>query len=516
VVAIEAETGLSGRRIRELARRFRANPIAESLASLPRGPKPGTKHAGPDILDAIDVGIEEIVLRRPALSVRDAASQIRSLLIADNGDYRFDVAAVPSVRTIERMIGEISSPQLARSTMGSKRRSAREPHPGEYVSNGLLDVVQMDHSPANVMLVDSVHREPLGRPWVTLLIDVWSRCILGFYVSFGDPSISRCGRAVVNSLLPKEALLSSLGLALDYPMHGFFKRLHADFASAHRSEAFRSACHAYGIDPDVRVRGPSHLGGHIERLIGTMSGKMLALPGATGGDVTKRDGYDPEKTAAMSLDEFERWFIREICKYHHTPHEGLGKIAPAQMWLEGASKHGGLVPPGLDVEQLTRRFMPWCERTVRASGITINHRRYWHASLAARIGLKITVHLDDRSIVRVYPEIDGLLVAAEVVGTYPDVAVAEWEAAAAARRSRGHAYQQNCGQAEIARLVHANRQEIQSAKIRTRDQRQARKRLEREGVSHRSDLRTADAPPPAKWLPVEELEEVEWLKPITQ
>ena len=517
VAAISEKTGLGTRRIRELARRFRSKPIAESLASLPKGPKPGKKHASAAVIEVIDREIVEILLKRPPPAIREAANQIRGLLIADTGDHRFDMADVPSVRTIERMIGEISSPQLARSTMGSKRRTAHEPHPGEYLSEGLLDVVQMDHSPANVMLVDSLHRNALGRPWVTLLIDVWSRCILGFYVSFGDPSIFRCGRAVANALLPKKPLLTGLQMTEDYPMHGFFKRLHADFASAHRAEAFRSACHTYGIDPDVRPRGASHLGGHIERLIGTMSEKMLLLPGATGGDVTKRDGYDPSETSAMTLEEFERWFIREICRYHMTPHEGLGKIAPAQMWADGLAAHGSLVPTGLDVEQLTRRFLPWVERTVTAGGVQIGHRRYWHESFATRIGLKIMIHVDERTIQEVYPQIDEKLVAARVVGSFPHVTKVEWDAAAAALRNRGRAFQQSGGQTEIARLVHANRQEVQGATIRTREQRCLRKRLEREGISHSA------GPPPeglqeerAKWLPVEELGEVKWLKPINQ
>jgi putative transposase len=515
VAAISQESGLGARRIRELARRFRARPIAESLASLPKGPKPGKKHARPEILTIIDAEIEEVFLRKLPPSVREAANQIRSLLIADKGDYRFDAADVPSTRTIERILDEISSPQLARSTMGSKRRTAHEPHPGEYLSEGILDVVQMDHSPANVMLVDSVHRKALGRPWVTLLIDVWSRCILGFYVSFRDPSIFRCGRAVANALLPKQPLLTDLGMDEDYPMHGFFKRLHADFASAHRSEVFRSACHTYGINPDVRPRGPSHLGGHIERLIGTMSEKMLLLPGATGGDVTKRDGYDPSETSGMTLEEFERWFIREICRYHHSPHEGLGKIAPAQMWADGVAAHGSLVPPGIDVEQLTRRFLPWRERTVTARGVHIDNRRYWHGSFATRIGLKIMVHIDERTIQEVYPQIDETLVAARVVGRFPHVTMVEWDAAAKALRDRGRAYQQKGGQTEIARLVHANRQEVRSATIRTKEQRQLLKRLEREGISHsdapKSEGRQEER---AKWLPVEELGEVNWLNPI--
>lgn len=131
VSAISSETGLGPRRIRELARRYRHKPIAESLASRPRGPKPGSRHAPTEILEAIDGLFEELVLTKVPLSVREAAQQVRYLLIADDGDYGFDPGIVPSFRTIERMINEISEPQKARF-MGSKRRTAHEAHPGEY------------------------------------------------------------------------------------------------------------------------------------------------------------------------------------------------------------------------------------------------------------------------------------------------------------------------------------------------------------------------------------------------
>src|SRR3546814_9561979 len=83
--------------------------------------------------------------------------------------------------------------------------------------------------------------------------------ILGYYVSFGDPSIFRCGRAVASAVLPKEPALAHLGVDVSYPMHGLFRRLHADQAKPHRSEAFRRACVRNGIGPDVRRPGPAHL-----------------------------------------------------------------------------------------------------------------------------------------------------------------------------------------------------------------------------------------------------------------
>ncbi|WP_281241897.1 hypothetical protein [Celeribacter baekdonensis] len=35
-----------------------------------------------------------------------------------------------------------------------------------------LEVVQIDHTLADIILVDQVERKPLARPWVTLAIDV--------------------------------------------------------------------------------------------------------------------------------------------------------------------------------------------------------------------------------------------------------------------------------------------------------------------------------------------------------
>ena len=512
--AISSATHLKERRIRELARRFRLNPVAESLASRPKGPKPGSRRAPQAVLDAIDALIEELYLKMVAPSGGEAARQIRGLLIADNGDFRFDHGVVPSTRNIERMIAEISAPQRARTSMGSKERSAHETHPGDYPSKGFLDLVQMDHARADVILVDSERRLELGRPWVTLLIEVCTRTILGFYVSFGDPSIFRCGRAIANAVLPKEPLLESMDLDVPYPMHGLFKRLHADHAAPHRSESFRFACLSYGIDPDVRPRGPPHWGGHIERLIGTMMRKMRLLPGATGSNVGSRDGYDAGASATMTIAEFERWFVRQICLYHAAPHTGLGGLAPAQVWEREVKGHGPLLPPGLDVQKLTRRFLPWIDRTVKSYGIQNGYRRYWHADLGPRIGQKIMVHVDERTIQEVYPEIDAEFVTASVVGSYPQVSVPEWEAARAELRRKGKAYQDGGVQAQTARLIHANRAEVLASAVKTRAARRLQKQQEREGISHAGIPAAPATQAAAHWLAPAQLGDDQWLMPL--
>src|SRR3546814_16399823 len=108
-------------------------------------------------------------------------------------------------------------------------------------------------------------------------------------------------------------------------------------AKPHRSEAFRRACVRNGIGPDVRRPGPAHLGGHIERLIGTMIVKLRLLPGATGSNVAARDGYDADADAAMTLVECERWLLCPIGMYHHAPNRALCGLCSAQQLGTGRS-----------------------------------------------------------------------------------------------------------------------------------------------------------------------------------
>ena len=51
-----------------------------------------------------------------------------------------------------------------------------------------LEVMQIDHTPVDVVIVDERQRLPIGRPWLTLAIDVASRVVLGLSVSLEAPS----------------------------------------------------------------------------------------------------------------------------------------------------------------------------------------------------------------------------------------------------------------------------------------------------------------------------------------
>jgi transposase InsO family protein len=83
-----------------------------------------------------------------------------------------------------------------------------------------LDMVQIDHTPAGLILVDPIERRPIGRPWVTTAIDVFSRCITGFHVTLEAPSSTSVGLCLAHVASDKRCWLDAIGANADWPRLG--------------------------------------------------------------------------------------------------------------------------------------------------------------------------------------------------------------------------------------------------------------------------------------------------------
>lgn len=80
----------------------------------------------------------------------------------------------------------------------------------------------------DIMVVDEIHRQSMGRPWVTVAFDIATRAVLGFVLSLNPPSAVSVGLALAMSALPKDDWLKERDLDLQWPMHGLPKILHLD------------------------------------------------------------------------------------------------------------------------------------------------------------------------------------------------------------------------------------------------------------------------------------------------
>ncbi len=52
------------------------------------------------------------------------------------------------------------------------------------------------------------NRQPIGRPYLTLAIDVFSRVVVGYYLSLDAPSVMSIAMCVSQAVLPKEKWLA--------------------------------------------------------------------------------------------------------------------------------------------------------------------------------------------------------------------------------------------------------------------------------------------------------------------
>jgi transposase InsO family protein len=87
-----------------------------------------------------------------------------------------------------------------------------------------LELFQIDHTPIDVILVDEIDRRPIGRPWLTLVSDVATRMIAGYYLSFDHPSSTSVALALSHAVLPKEKYLGHLGVVAEWPVSSLPER----------------------------------------------------------------------------------------------------------------------------------------------------------------------------------------------------------------------------------------------------------------------------------------------------
>lgn len=394
------ELGLSRRRVYELVRRHRQG--AGLLTDLAPGHSDGGRGGG-RLPEAVETVIREMVRsvylrrQRPSLAVvhRDIARACQAKGLT-----------VPARNTVARRISALHPAQVKQSREGTDgARSLRAGGATPPPVSSLLEVVQIDHTVIDVIVVDERDREPIGRPYLTAAIDVYSRCLVGIVVTLEAPSAVSVGLCLAQVCCDKRPWLDGLGVEVEWPMSGKPRRLYLDNASEFKSEALRRGCDQHGIELSYRPGGQPHFGGVVERVIGTAMTKVHELPGTTFSNPADRGSYSSEKKAAMTVRELERWLVLAVASYHGSVHGGLGQT-PAGRWAQGVTDAGN--PPVVtSPTAFLVDFLPVIRRTLTRTGFVVDHVHYFANALKpwiarrAQLG-KFVLRRDPRDISRIW------------------------------------------------------------------------------------------------------------------
>lgn len=401
--ATAAVLGIDISFVYKLLARYEADPRVTSMLPRRRGRRDGDLVLAAEVDEVIQAAIDEMFLTRQRPRVSDLVTEIRRRC------WTLGLPR-PSRKTVQKRIDQRAPREVLARREG--RKAARDrfvPATGSLDAPWPLALIQIDHTLIDVMAVDSVTRQPIQRPWLTIAIDVHSRCVAGFHLTLEAPSATSVALCLAHAALPKTGWLMARDIAGAWPVEGVPERLHLDNAKEFHSEALRRGCEQYGIAVDYRpVRAP-HYGGHIERLIGTMMGKVHLLPGTTFSSVREKGDYDPEKTAAMTLEEIERWLGHAIVGvYHRDLHRGIG-MPPVAAWERGLAGDGVQEGRGTPVAVSDQRrflidFLPFERRLVRREGVFLHSISYWSDVLHTWVGEreKMLVRYDPRDLSRVY------------------------------------------------------------------------------------------------------------------
>lgn len=321
---------------------------------------------------------------------------------------------LPALDTVLRRIAAINSVLRAETRHGRNAALDLKPKKGS-VPNGeqLNGLWQIDHTPVDIILVDEVDRIAIQRPWITVIIDIFSRMVMGWYISFDTPGAVGTGLCISRAILPKDELLARWGINFPWPSQGKPRILMCDNAKEFRGNMLKDTCSEHGVDLRFRPVKQPHYGAHIERLQGTLLHRIHKLDGTTFSNAHQKGDYDAEKNANMTLVEFEQWLANLILgQYHNEVHSGLG-CSPLQKYREGLI--GTDTTPGLgkltlatNPEKLIYDFLPFEYRTIQPSGVQIDNVEYhdpvldrWIGALEpgkARVKRKFLFRRDPRDI----------------------------------------------------------------------------------------------------------------------
>ncbi len=241
-----------------------------------------------------------------------------------------EIPKLPSKRTFERRVENLSAYSKIFSRHGSlaANRMFRPAGKGAYYKRA-LQAVQADGHRLNLQVINEETGDVVDRPYVTMFMDVYTRCILSVVITEQPFCTST---VLLGSKLALTGAYNGLG--------GQFETLHVDNGSDYISKSLKNLCATLGIKLDYAPPKYPNSKAQLERFFGSLStGLSHSIKGTTFSNIIDKGEYSSEKNACLTLKEAERFTQRWINDvYHKRLHQGISRV-PLALWEESIEQH---------------------------------------------------------------------------------------------------------------------------------------------------------------------------------
>ncbi|MFN5170901.1 MAG: Mu transposase C-terminal domain-containing protein [Cyclobacteriaceae bacterium] len=363
------------------ARAFRQAGSIEALIEGRGKSIEGKKLIDPVLEEIITTAIQTKYLTKTRKSITKVIEEV-------NLKCKLKKLTPPHENTVRNRIRELDEREVLSKRKGKdKAKDQFDPRIGSFPDPvHALQIVQIDHTPVDLIVVDPIHRLPIvGRPILTTAMDIVTRMIVGYYLSFFKPGFVSAGLCISHAILPKDETLKRLKIKGDWPCWGKMAILYMDNAKEFRGHSMARACKKHLIHTAWRPRKNPRFGGHIESFQKTLNQELHNLPGSTFFDVEHRDNYDSQKMASLTFEELEAYIVNFIVnKYHIRVHPKLNR-PPIAVWKEQIVGTDEI--PGIGFQDEPKEedvkigFLPSFVRTIQNYGVSHEGITYYSNSL---------------------------------------------------------------------------------------------------------------------------------------
>jgi putative transposase len=341
----------------------------------------------PQLAEMVDRALEEVYLttaRRPLSAVK-----LRVLEDLERYNARttsFAALPVPKpgtlARTIARRAAQLDPYEVDRARWG--RRLADQRHRStsrQQLATRILERVEIDHSPLKIVVGSEAG--PLGQPWLTVLIDYYSRMIVGFCIGFEPPSYGVIMEALRQAILPKAYVPERYPkIKNDWPCFGIPEKLVCDRGSDLTSKDLEQAAFQLGMELDFMPPRTPHLKGTVESFFDVLNDQLFStLPGRTFRSWERRADYSADDGPLLPYDALVEIIHRHLIDVYAQEKHPTAAKSRLEVWQESAAEFPPALPTSPD--DLVLLLSKSTERSLSVRGIELSGMFYLSDETAA-------------------------------------------------------------------------------------------------------------------------------------
>ncbi|WP_262690590.1 transposase family protein [Kordiimonas aestuarii] len=273
----------------------------------------------PDVERLCRIAIEEVFLKKKGRSLKKAYLKLLNLYKASFGDVPSH--EVPTYRQLSHFYRREYHPTEALIKRTPKHVFNKDIRP--LISTSTVETLgpgsrfQIDATIADVYLVSAANkRRIVGRPVVYIIIDVFSRLVVGVYIGFEGPSYVSAMQGLANAAENKVEYCKRFDIEISpdqWPVAGIPDAILADRGEllGHQIEALVSRFNVR-VENAAAYRGDAK--GIVERYFRTVQEQFKPyVEGVVEGPISKkRGGKDYRLSANLTIDAFTRIILHSV------------------------------------------------------------------------------------------------------------------------------------------------------------------------------------------------------------